>query len=80
MDKYELKQLIQQGLPNAIIEVNGDDGTHFDAIVVDASFTGKTMLKQHQIVFAALGEHFQNNSLHALGLKTYTPEQWEKQQ
>jgi BolA protein len=50
---------------------------HYDAIVVADSFLGKTMMQQHRMVYTALEEHMQT-TIHALSLKTYTPEQWEQ--
>ena len=51
---------------------------HYDAIVVAPSFSGKTMMQQHRMVYEALSEQMQTN-IHALALKTYTPEQWLQQ-
>jgi len=50
---------------------------HYDAIVVAASFDGKTMMQQHRMVYAALEDQMQT-TIHALSLKTYTPEQWQQ--
>jgi len=46
---------------------------HYDAIVVADSFAGKTMMQQHRMVYAALSDQMQT-TIHALSLKTYTPE------
>jgi BolA protein len=45
--------------------------------VVAASFAGKTMMQQHRMVYTALADQMQTN-IHALSLKTYTPEQWQQ--
>lgn len=50
---------------------------HYDAIVVAASFDGKTMMQQHRMVYEALEDQMQT-TIHALSLKTYTPEQWQQ--
>jgi len=50
---------------------------HYDAIIVAESFVGKTMMQQHRIVYAALNDQMQT-TIHALALKTYTPEQWQQ--
>ena len=50
---------------------------HYDAIIVAESFTGKTMMQQHRMVYAALADQMQT-TIHALALKTYTPEQWQQ--
>jgi stress-induced morphogen len=46
--------------------------------VVSAAFTGKSLVQQHQLVYAALKEKLATGELHALALKTWTPEQWAK--
>ena len=69
MDANEIKKLIQAGLPEAQVEVYGDDGQHFEAHVSCASFEGKSLLAQHKMVYATLGDSFEG-ALHALALKT----------
>ena len=78
MDPQIIKDMIAAGLPDADIVVAGDDGTHFEARVVSESFNGKSMLQQHQMVYKTLGNRM-GTEIHALSLKTYTPEEWDKQ-
>lgn len=73
MNAIEIKKLIQAGLPDAAVEVLGDDGQHFDAIVESPSFAGKPLLAQHKMVYATLGDSFES-ALHALSLKTSAPQ------
>jgi acid stress-induced BolA-like protein IbaG/YrbA len=73
MKASEIKALIEAGLPDADVEVKGDDGQHFDAVVVSASFVGKSLIEQHKMVKATLGDRFTSGELHALGLKTSAP-------
>ena len=73
----QLKSYITAGLACDFIEVLGDDGTHFDAVIVSPAFEGKRMVAQHQLVYAALGERMKAE-IHALGMKTYTPSDWAK--
>lgn len=77
MDPGELKHLIAAGLETTFLEVSGD-GRHFEAVVVSRAFEGKPMLKQHRLVYAALGDRFDTEAVHALSIKTYTPRQWEE--
>jgi len=70
----ELKRLIETGLPDAQVEVAGDDGVHFAARVISPSFAGKGIVEQHRMVYAALGERM-GGDIHALSLRTLTPEQ-----
>lgn len=72
-----VKAYIQQGLECEYINVDGD-GRHFEAIIVSPAFEGKGMLQQHRLVYSALGDKMED--IHALSMKTFTPEQWSKQQ
>jgi acid stress-induced BolA-like protein IbaG/YrbA len=73
----QLKSYITTGLDCDYIQVLGDDGTHFDAVIVSPAFEGKRMVQQHQLVYAALGDRMRAE-IHALGMKTYTPQQWQE--
>lgn len=64
---------IRQGLECEHLHVEGD-GRHFEAVIVSAAFAGKAMLQQHQVVYRALGDKLEH--IHALSMKTFTPEQW----
>ncbi len=75
MQNDELKRLIEAGLPGAQVSVHGD-GRHFEAVIVSDAFDGKSMIQQHRLVYEALGDSFSTEAVHALSLKTYTPEQW----
>lgn len=70
MKASDIKQLIEQGLPDAQVQVLGDDGQHFDAIVISPAFAGKSLIEQHRMVKATLGDKFSSGELHALSLKT----------
>jgi acid stress-induced BolA-like protein IbaG/YrbA len=69
---------IQQGIAAALacerVEVVGD-GQHFQALVVCAGFAGKSRVQRHQMVYAALGERMREE-IHALSMRTLTPEEW----
>ena len=69
-----IRDLIQQGLPGARVEVSGDDGVHFEALVVSDAFAGKMPLARHRMVYATLGERM-GGEIHALALKTLTPDE-----
>ncbi len=75
MDTNEIKDMIEKGLPGATAHVTGD-GTHFEARVVSEAFAGRPPIARHRMVFATLGDRVATGELHALSLKTYTPDQW----
>lgn len=76
MTPEKIKAMIESGIDGAEAMVDGD-GRHFNARVVSDKFAGLTMIKQHKLVYAALGDNMES-AIHALSIKTYTPEQWAK--
>lgn len=74
MDSTRIENLIQAGLPDAKVTVNGADGVHFEAVVVSAAFAGKLPLARHRLVYATLGE-LMGSAIHALSLRTLTPDE-----
>lgn len=57
------------------LQVAGD-GQHFEAVIVSAEFAGKSRVQRHQRVYAALGDRMREE-IHAISMKTLTPEEWE---
>ena len=74
MNAQDIQELIEQGLPGAEVRVEGPDGVHFEATVVSEAFRGKLPLARHRLVYATLGERM-GGEIHALALKTMTPEE-----
>lgn len=77
MDPEQIKGWIETSLPCEHVEVRGD-GQHFEAVIVSSAFRGKSRVQQHQLVYGALGERMRAE-IHALSMKTYTPEDWSAQ-
>lgn len=75
LSAQQLEGYIRQGLDCDYLQVNGEDGTHFDAVIVSPAFEGKRMVQQHQLVYAALGDRMRAE-IHALSMQTYSPSQW----
>jgi acid stress-induced BolA-like protein IbaG/YrbA len=71
-------QSIQQGIASGLqcehLEVRGD-GQHFEALVVSEAFAGKSRVARHQLVYAALGDRMREE-IHALSMRTLTPDEW----
>ena len=70
-----IKQSIAAGLACEHVEVAGD-GQHWEALVVSPAFEGLSRIKQHQLVYAAMGDRMREE-VHALSMQTLTPAQWE---
>ena len=73
---HDIETLLREGFPDARITVQGDDGAHFAAEVVDPSFKGMNRVQQQRAVYAALKGKMDgaNGELHALALTTRAPE------
>jgi acid stress-induced BolA-like protein IbaG/YrbA len=73
----DIKKYISSGLECDHLEVTGD-GAHFEAMIVSAAFEGKRLIARHQLVYAALGNRMRDE-IHALSMKTLTPEEFKAQ-
>lgn len=74
MENEKVEELIGAGMPGAEVTVTGD-GRHFEATVVSDEFTGKSLIQRHRIVMATVKEQIASDELHALSIKTFTPEE-----
>jgi acid stress-induced BolA-like protein IbaG/YrbA len=66
---------IRAGLACDHVEVIGD-GQHFQALIVSGAFAGKSRVQRHQLVYGALGDRMREE-IHALSMRTLTPEEWK---
>jgi acid stress-induced BolA-like protein IbaG/YrbA len=76
IDAHQIEALLRDSFPNARIRVEGDDGAHFAAEVIDESFRGKNRVQQQRAVYAALKGKMDGaqGELHALALTTKAPD------
>lgn len=74
----ELRALIQVSLPDAKIQAQDltGGGDHYQVVVVSSLFEGKGLVQQHQLVYGAVQKAMSTEQIHALALKTYTPQDW----
>lgn len=79
MKKEHIIAKIQAVIPDAMVELRDLTGTedHWEATVVSAAFQGKSPIQRHRMVFDALAAEMKG-PIHALALKTLTPEQANK--
>ena len=70
-----VKEGIALGLACEHVEAIGD-GQHFQALIVSRQFAGRSRVQRHQLVYAALGERMREE-IHALSMRTLTPEEWQ---
>ena len=77
LQAIEIQKIIESNLKCNYVKVTGDDGTHFEAVIVSDAFINQSMIKQHQKVYSALGNMMQKE-IHALSIKTFTPDDWNQ--
>jgi acid stress-induced BolA-like protein IbaG/YrbA len=72
-----IEDAIKHALPGAQVQVRSpmNDDAHFEATVISEAFDGLPLMKQHRLVMQPLRELLAGE-VHALALKTYTPEKW----
>jgi stress-induced morphogen len=75
----QVKEQIEAGIPDSIVKITDltGGGDHYQAVVVSAQFAGKSLIQQHQLVYSTVSEAMASGAIHALALKTYTPETWQ---
>ncbi|NEO73566.1 BolA family transcriptional regulator [Moorena sp. SIO3H5] len=77
----QVEEKIKASIPDAQVKVEDlGGGNHLQATVVSSEFEGKSLVKQHQLVYGALSQELATEAIHALALKTYTPEAWAGKQ
>lgn len=72
MNASKIEQLIREGLPECEVRVEGDDGVHFEAVVICEAFVDKSRIARHRMVYQTLGT-LMGGEIHALSLKTLAP-------
>jgi stress-induced morphogen len=80
MNPDQLKTRLETLASGTYAEVMDLTGTqdHYQAIVVSPAFEGKIMIQQHRLVLDLVKPEVDSGEVHALTLKTFTPEQWKK--
>ncbi|MGB6300712.1 MAG: BolA family transcriptional regulator [Rivularia sp. (in: cyanobacteria)] len=75
----QVEEMIKAQMPDAQVQVEDltGGGDHYQVSVVSSQFAGKALVKQHQLVYGALKQAMSTEAIHALALKTYTPEAWQ---
>ncbi|BAT51631.1 BolA-like protein [Nostoc sp. NIES-3756] len=72
----QVEAMIKVALPDAKVQVQDltGGGDHYQVTVVSSQFVGKRLVQQHQLVYGALQQAMSTEAIHALALKTYTPD------
>lgn len=68
---------LKAAFPDAEIQVSTRDGEHYDVTVVSECFAGKGRVQQHQMVYGTVQDEMLSGAIHAMAVKTFTPEAWQ---
>lgn len=77
----QVAEMIKAGLPDAEVQVQDltGGGDHYQVVVVSTEFEGKRLVQRHQLVYRTLQQAMSSDAIHALTMKTYTPQDWAAQ-
>jgi acid stress-induced BolA-like protein IbaG/YrbA len=80
MNPIQLKQRLETLAPGTRAEVVDLTGTqdHYQVLIISPIFAGKMMIEQHRMVLGLVQSEVDSGEVHALTMKTYTPEQFDK--
>ncbi len=73
----QVEAMIKVEIPDAQVQVLTSDGEHYEVVVVSPVFEGKRLVQQHQLVYQAIQTEMLTGAIHAMAVKTYTPQAWE---
>jgi acid stress-induced BolA-like protein IbaG/YrbA len=78
MDAATVKVLVQNHLPDCELHVQGE-GANYDITAIGDVFAGLRPVKRQQLVYGALTAEIAAGTIHAVNIRTFTPEQWQQQ-
>lgn len=79
MNIEEIKKMLEDGIEQAQVMVDGD-GYHYQATIISELFVNKSKVQRQQLVYEVLGSLIRSGELHALSMRTLTPQEWEQDQ
>ena len=74
----QVQSMVKAGLPDAQVQIQDltGGGDHYQVTVISSQFEGRSLVQQHQLVYSTVSKAMSSEAIHALSLKTYTPETW----
>lgn len=79
MENTEIEQKLLTALPLDEVYVMSDDGSHFQLIAVGEMFAPLSRVAKQQAIYKVLADEIATNQIHALSIKTYTPDVWKRE-
>lgn len=78
MDIKQIESILTEQLQLTDVRVTAE-GSHYAVIAVGECFAGVSRVKQQQLIYAPLMAAIADGSIHAVSIKTFTPEQWRRE-
>ncbi|WP_106478398.1 BolA family protein [Phytohalomonas tamaricis] len=75
MQPNDVKTRLESRIDDCEFHIQGE-GCNFKVIAVGEIFTGLTPVKRQQLIYSALSDEIASGALHAVSIKTFTPQQW----
>jgi acid stress-induced BolA-like protein IbaG/YrbA len=74
----QVEAMIKAGISDAQVQVQDltGGGDHYQVVIVSSQFEGKGLVQRHQLVYGTLRQAMSSEAIHALSMKTYTPQDW----
>lgn len=79
MEIEEIKALITAQVELDEVHVKGENG-HYQVIAISSLFEGMSRVKQQQTIYAPLNDVIASGAVHAVSIKAFTPEKWQREQ
>ena len=78
MEISQIEQLLTEQLQLSEVRVSAE-GSHYAVTAVGECFDGVSRVKQQQMIYAPLMAAIADGSIHAVSIKTFTPQQWRRE-
>ncbi|ABE59566.1 MULTISPECIES: BolA family protein [Chromohalobacter] len=76
MQPSDVKALLESRIDDCQFHIQGE-GCNFQVVAISEAFAGLSPVKRQQLIYSALSDEIASGALHAISIKTYTPDQWE---
>ena len=76
MDVNQIAELLRNELEGCEVDVAGE-GSHYNVTVIGDIFADLRPVKKQQLVYAVLQDLIADGRMHAVNIKTYTPQEWQ---
>lgn len=78
MNLEEIKQLVGDAIEHEELIVEHEDNYYLNIIIVSAAFEGLRPVKRQQMVYQPLNDMIADGTVHAVKIKAFTAEEWQK--